>query len=97
MEKDNPKAGTAEAPHLTPSIVIDLGRRSKKAIKRLKRGEGRLVHEVNQAVDQVRATLPETDKNKQIIPVVIVYRKKGKRKGTGFPLNPLSPLNFLRC
>jgi len=77
-----------------PPVIVDLGSRSKKAIKQLKSGTGELMAEVNQAIEQVHSGLPDEDKNKQIIPVLILYKKKQKRRS--FPLSPLSPLGLFR-
>lgn len=63
---------------VTP-IVVDLGSRSKKAIRRLKEGRGKLMAQVSDTVEQVRSSLGEEDK--EIVPVVIVYRKKASKRG----------------
>jgi|SRR5882724_6837390 len=100
MEKGNPetKAGQAPRSRIPAPVIVDLGSKSKKAINKLKCGEGKLMLEVEQAVELVRSTLNDQDKNKQIIPVLVIYRKKPKR-GRFSPCSPfsaLSPLNFLR-
>ncbi len=59
-----------------PPIVIDLGKVKKKRVKALKRGEGKLVNEVQQAVEQVRASLGPSAEGKELVPVVVVYRQK---------------------
>ena len=95
---DNDKTGTSAAqtlPGIPPAVIVDLGSRSKKSIRRLKDGQGKLMVEVERAVEQVRSGLPDHDKNKQIIPVLVIYRKK-RKKGTSFPLSPLSPLSLFR-
>jgi len=65
--------------------VLDVGKRTKKDIRRLKDGEGPLFAKVQSAVSQ--ATVPN---GKEIVPVVIVYRKKGRRAKRGLAM--LSPL-----
>ena len=78
-------------------VIVDFGSTSKKKINRLKDGQGPLMREVEDAIEQVRASLPDSAKNKQIIPVLVIYKKKQKRGGV-FPRSPLSalnPLNFL--
>lgn len=79
-------------------VVVDLGSRGKKAIRNLKNGTGALMVEVDSAIDHVRSTLPDTEKNKTIIPVVLIYRRK-KRRGrmTDLTYSPLNPFSFLRC
>jgi hypothetical protein len=82
-------------------VIVDLGRRRNRAIKDLKNGTGELMLEVDHAVEHVRSTLPEADKIKTIIPVVIIYRKKRRRRRGGrmsdIAYSPLNPLSFLRC
>jgi hypothetical protein len=79
-------------------VVVDLGSRKKKLIRDLKNGKGKLLIEVDLAVEQARAALPDADKNKQIIPVVVLYsKKKGKRRFDSLPFSPLNPFSLLRC
>ena len=78
-----------------PAVVIDLGSKGKKAIRDLKNGGGKLLLEVEQALDHARASLPDADKDKAIIPVVVIYRKKRRKLGSGSML-PCNPLNLLR-
>ncbi len=75
-------------------IVVDVGKASKKAIRRLKEGTGKLMAQVDQAIEEVRVSLPDEDKGKPFIPVIVVYRKK-RKKGSPLPL-PFSPLNLFR-
>jgi hypothetical protein len=70
-------------------IVINLGKKSRKKIKKLKKGEGSMVAEVNDAVEQVRARLPESEKNKDIVPIVMFCERKITKK-VKFPFSPLS-------
>jgi hypothetical protein len=59
-------------------IVIDLGKRKTKSIKRLRKGKpGRLIDEVQECLEELR--------NNDVIsesaqPVVIIVREKSKRK-----------------
>jgi len=64
---------------LTP-IVLDLGKKKKKLIRELKRGEGKLMEDVSQAVEAVRSSLADELTGKTLIPVVIFYERKRKRK-----------------
>ncbi|MDT5158770.1 MAG: hypothetical protein QOC99_1336 [Acidobacteriota bacterium] len=97
--KDNNQTSVAVVVQDIPTpVIVDLGGRKKKAIKRLKNGHGKLMAKVALAIEEARARLPEADQNNQFIPVVIVYKKK-KKKGGGLlsnPLNALSPFNLLR-
>ena len=71
---------------VTHPIVVDLGKQRRKRIKDLKRGRGKLMDEVADAVAQVRASLGAAAQGRQLVPVVFVYKQKGKRrKGLGLP------------
>ena len=61
--------------------VVDLGRRSKKQIKRLRKGGGRLLDRVEQTVGQLKAD-KEIDPKSEV--VVVVVRQKDKKKGLLF-------------
>jgi len=66
---------------ITP-IVLDLGKKKKKLIKELKNGEGKLMEDVQQAVEAVRTSLGSELTGKVLVPVVICYeRKPGRRTG----------------
>jgi hypothetical protein len=64
-----------------PPIVIDLGKKSKKKINALKRGEGTLAEDVRQALAQVREDLGPQSAQKELVPIVVVFKKKTKRRG----------------
>ena len=72
---------------LTTPIVIDLGKTKTKRIKDLKKGKGKLVDEVNDVIEDVRARLGADATGKQLVPVVLIYRKRDKRGrgGIGLP------------
>jgi hypothetical protein len=61
-------------------VVIDLGKTKASRIKDLKRGEGKLMQEVCDVADQVRASLGADAANKELIPIVLVYKKKTRRR-----------------
>jgi len=103
MDKDNNQTSVAVVVQDVPQpVIIDLGSRKKKAIKRLKRGRGKLMAEVALAIEQVRAGWSDGDQDQSNAPVVIIYKQKkkkgGKKMGRSMmaPLNALSPFNFLR-
>jgi hypothetical protein len=73
-------------------ILIDLGSRSKKAIKELKRGEGPLLEEVEDALEEVRQSLGEQYKG-NLLPVLVIYRQKQKPEAGAFPF--ISPFSLL--
>ncbi len=64
-----------EARTINP-VVIDLGKVRRKRIKDLKRGRGKLLWEVDAAVEQVRAGLGDEGSDKTLVPIVVCYQKK---------------------
>lgn len=64
-------------------VVIDLGRKSRKNVRRLRRGRGKLLDDVMESVQELREG-GEIGKDAQ--PVIIVVRQK-KRKAKGFPFS----------
>ena len=78
-------------------VIVDLGKRKRRAIKDLRNGTGYLMEEVDQAVARARSGLPDAEQNKPVVPVVILYRKKRKRRGRkSLPFSPLNPLSMCR-
>jgi hypothetical protein len=61
-------------------IVIDLGRVSRKRIRALKEGNGVLVDEIAEVVDRIRAELGDDANGKQLVPVVVIYKRKKPQK-----------------
>lgn len=57
------------------TTIIDLGSASRKKIKRLRRGEGKLLQRVNNAVDELRAhgEIPDGAHT-----LVVIVREKAK-------------------
>jgi len=62
-----------------PPIVVDLGKEKSQNLRALKNGEGPLMDDVAGVLDEVRARSSELA-GKELVPVVIIYRKKPKRK-----------------
>lgn len=84
------------APIVNAPIVLDVGKAKRRDIRDIKRGQGRLMADVHDAVAEVSATAGEAIDDQQLVPVVLVYRKKGRRRKGGrnaavIP-NPLSVL-----
>ena len=74
---------TASTPPNSP-VIIDLGKRKRKQVKKLRRGEGKLLDDVNGAVAELRTagTL-----NSDAQPVIIIVREKRKNNVKSlFPL-----------
>ena len=78
----------SESAKAVDSIYIDFGSRSKKAIRKLKNGRGKLMAEVEKAVDQVAEELRSDGEERAIVAVVCIYRRKRrkKRRSLSFPL-----------
>ena len=71
-----------ESSDTTPRpLVIDLGKVKKKRIKDLKAGRGPLLGEVHDAVEAVRRDLGAEAAGRELVPVVILYRPKRRKKG----------------
>ena len=60
-------------------VVVDLGSQKSKTLRALKNGEGPLMHDVTRVVEEVRAKSSELA-SKELVPVVIIYRKKSRKK-----------------
>jgi len=65
----------------TAPIILDLGKKKRSALKDLKRGRGRLMDEVEDALGEVLASLGDEAEGKQMVPIVLVYKRKRKRGG----------------
>lgn len=70
-----------------PPVVLDLGKTKKKFIRALKDGEGKLMDDVNHAVEAVRANLGAEVDGKVLVPIVIIYERKVDRKGGLLPFS----------
>ncbi len=61
-------------------IVVDLGKARRKHVKALRTsGDGKLAREVAETLEHVKANLGAGAEGKQLVPVVVFYRKKSKR------------------
>lgn len=63
-----------------PPVVVDLGKVKRKQIRQLEQGRGELVSEVDRVVESVRRELGPEAEGKEILPVVVLYRRKSKRR-----------------
>ena len=82
--KEGGPPGNHSQPEVLAPIVVSIGKKSKKQIKRLKRGKGRAMSEVMDVVAQVQANLGAQAADKIVVPVVVVYRTKPRRMGRLF-------------
>ena len=64
-------------------VVLDLGRRRRKLIRQLRRGEGKLLDDINGAVEELRTagTLSASSQ-----PVIVVVQQKRRKKSSLLPL-----------
>jgi hypothetical protein len=68
-------------------VVIDLGKVKRRAAKRLKKGQGPLVSDVSEAVEAAVAGLGEAAEGAVIVPVVVLFERKPKRRKLVFPIS----------
>ncbi len=61
-------------------IIVNLGKQKRKQIKKLMDGEGKLWVEVQDVIDEVGMMLDEELEDKTIVPLILIYEKKPKRK-----------------
>jgi hypothetical protein len=64
----------------TCPVIIDLRKVKQKKIRQLKRGRGDLLIEVDQAIATAANSLGKDAAGKTLVPVVILYRNKVKKK-----------------
>jgi hypothetical protein len=74
---------------VTAPIVVDLGRRRARQIKKLREGRGPLVGEINEVIAEVRTALAADLDGKTIVPLVVVYKQKKRRRLRPGPNAPL--------
>ena len=60
-------------------IIVDLGKKKRKQIKRLKKGRGKLWRDVIDVVDEVGEQINGDSEGKTIVPVILIYRRRPKR------------------
>jgi hypothetical protein len=75
-EGTDKKAGAA----IRDPIVMDVGKKRRRSIKRLKRGRGGLMGEIEQVVEDVRAEMGDAAEGREIIPVILIYERRPKRR-----------------
>lgn len=66
----------------TPVTVVDIGKHKRKQIRRLHKGQGKLMGKVQDALDQMRAE-QLIDSNAHV--VVLVVKEKRSKKSRFFP------------
>ena len=68
---------------ITEPIIINMGKQKRKRIKNLMKGRGRLWFEVEGVIEEVNESLGDELEGKAIVPLVLIYRRKPKRKRLG--------------
>lgn len=63
-------------------MILDMGKTKAKQIKRLKKGKGPLMDEVVDILDEVADALGDELEGKMMVPIVILYKEKKKKKQT---------------
>jgi hypothetical protein len=75
------------------AVVIDLGSTRRKRIKQLKRGRGKLLERVREAVELAAAGLGEEASDKMLVPTVVLVREKSsnkmRRRGSSLGMCPI--------
>ena len=74
-------------------VVVDLGKKKSNVLRALKNGEGPLIQDVAHVLEEVRAKSSELA-SKELVPIVMIYRKKPKRKGRGMLPWPFSMMKM---
>ena len=75
-------------------VIIEAGSRTKKSIKHLKKGAGKLMAEVADILHEVQS---EAKAGEKIVPVIIIYKEKAAKSTKGGISLPIPmPLNIFR-
>ncbi len=74
---DEADEGTTD---MTQPIIVDLGKQKPGKLKDLKKGEGELWDEALNVVEEVKEMLGEDAEGKVLVPIVMLYEKKPKRR-----------------
>lgn len=73
-------AGDEKVVEITTPIMVDLGKQRPKRIKALKRGRGKLMDEVTNVLDEVQMSLGDEAEGRTLVPIILLYERKRKRK-----------------
>jgi hypothetical protein len=65
---------------MTQPVIIDLGKQRRRALKNLKRGEGKLWEDVLDVVEEVKDLLGTDAEGKVLVPVILIYRERSRRR-----------------
>ncbi len=70
---------------VTP-VIVEMGRLSRKKLKALKKGDGPLMDDVLQVLEDVAAELGDEALDKTFVPIVMLHEKKPKKRKRTFVL-----------
>lgn len=79
---DSTKTSHSQATVPAP-VVLDLGKQRRKQVKQLRKGSGKLMEDINDAIEELR-TAGTVAAMAQ--PVVVIVREKRRRMKSLFPL-----------
>jgi hypothetical protein len=65
---------------MTQPIIIDLGKQRSRALKNLKKGEGKLWDEVLDVVEEVKDLLGADADGKVLVPIILIYGERSRRR-----------------
>ena len=78
--QQNETESTAPEIEVVTPVIVDMGKTKKKQIKRLKQGRGLLMDEVVDVLDEVADALGDELEGKMMVPIVILYKEKPKKR-----------------
>jgi hypothetical protein len=78
---------------MTQPIIVDLGKQKAGKLQALKDGEGELWDEVLDVLEEVKDVLGKEADGKLMVPVVIIYEKRQRRRRIEEMLFPLADWN----
>ena len=60
-------------------VFVNLGKTSNKNIKKLEKGRGKLMDEVQEVLERTQYQLGDAAEDKILVPIVVVYKEKPKK------------------
>ena len=75
--------GTDQTSAQVPAIVVNFGKVSRSSLKKLRRGRGKLMTELDEVLAQVKHEIGSEIEGREIVPVVLVCQKKRRKRRRG--------------
>lgn len=88
----SPVSSADTSTEMTQPIIIDLGRQAAARLADLKEGEGELWDEVLDVIAEVKEMLGAEADGKVLMPVIMLYERKARRRRLESILFPLADL-----